>query len=69
MKVGDLVKWSGWKYPMLIVNVQNNIRRPIGGDLAVPEKYCLCWIGAPNKSFCGDGEYIDLFESDLEIVK
>ena len=69
MKVGDLVKWSGWKYPMLIVGVQNNIRKPMGAPRVVEEleKYCRCWFGGSTGEETGDC-IIDLFESDLEVI-
>ena len=68
MKVGDLVKWSGWKYPMLIVGVQDNIRKPtaLAGAVAL-EKYCRCWFGGSTGEETGDC-IIDLFESDLEVI-
>jgi len=55
VKVGDLVKWPGWKNPVLIVHVY--------GEISYPEarrnNYCRCLVG--------DG-CITLLESQLELI-
>ena len=54
MQVGDLVKWSGWKYPMIIVGIRHDVYFR-GGS----ETYYRCLAGE---------DYIWLFESSLETI-
>ena len=56
MKIGDLVKWSGWKYPILITD----LRRDIVKTADKRETYYRCLAGE---------DYIWLFESSLEPMK
>ena len=56
MKVGDLVKWSGWKYPMLITDLKRDIIKTADER----ETYYRCLAGE---------DYIWLFESSLEPMK
>ena len=54
-EVGDLVKWNGWLYPMLIVGFKRDMIK-IGDK---KETYYRCMAGQ---------DYIWLFESDLGLV-
>jgi len=55
MKVGDLVKWSGWEYPILIVSTFHEISYPE----VRRNKFCRC---------LRDGDYVTLLESQLELI-
>jgi len=55
MKVGDLVKWDGWLYPMLITDLTHDVIKR-GGE---KETYYRCLAGE---------DYIWIFESDLELI-
>ena len=55
MQVGDLVKWNGWLYPMLIVGFKRDVIK-LGG---VKETYYRCMAGS---------DCIWIFESDLEPI-
>ena len=54
MQVGDLVKWNGWLYPMIIVGLRHNVYSRNG-----TETYYRCLAGE---------DYIWIFESDLELI-
>ena len=55
MKVGDLVKWNGWLYPMIVVDFKHDVIK-FGGQ---KETYYRCLAG---------NDYIWIFESDLELI-
>jgi len=55
MKIGDLVKWNGWLYPMLITDLRHDVIK-IGDK---KETYYRCLAGE---------DYIWIFESDLELI-
>jgi hypothetical protein len=55
MKVGDLVKWNGWRYPMIIVGLKHDVVM-IGSKR---ETYYRCMAG---------NDPIWIFESDLEPI-
>ena len=55
MKVGDLVKWNGWKYPMIIVGLRHDVIMTADKR----ETYYRCLAGE---------DYIWIFESSLEAI-
>ena len=61
MKVGDLVKWNGWKYPILIVGTRMvNNGSAKAGEL---EPYHRCLVTKK-----GGTDFIWLFEDQLEVI-
>ena len=57
MKIGDLVKWNGWKYPMVIVGSKRDTIHFREGTRGT---YYRCLAGE---------DYIWLFEDQLEAIK
>jgi hypothetical protein len=61
MKVGDLVKWSGWLYPILIVKTEMVIEGM--GSCGKLEPYHRCLVTHKSGT-----DFIWLFESQLELI-
>lgn len=59
MKAGDLVKWSGWKYPILVVDTKEIVNLTCGNL----EPYHRCLIS--NKE---GTDFVWLFESQLKLI-
>ena len=57
MQVGDLVKWNGWLYPMIIVGFKHDVIK--AGGRGEKETYYRCMAG---------NDYIWIFETDLELI-
>ena len=62
MKAGDLVKWSGWLYPILIVDTKMIINGM--GSCGKLEPYHRCLITGQRSGT----DFIWLFESQLELI-
>ena len=62
MKVGDLVKWTGWKFPILIVGTE--MLGKIGGGR---QPYHRCLVSTSHE-FGVRQDFIWLFEDQLELI-